>query len=196
MVGRNGGLAVTLKEPFAAAMRRPDGMISSEGFKDDPRWRGGRIKKPDVAGDIVIRPRGNFMPWAILVWGAAWGLMFLHPIAEPLFVFLTVFFVMYMVSAVPKLFLERTIITPAGIERVFGPIKTFFPWENFHNYTRDSLGINLRMIRPWGIWLDDYNFIVSNLYYSSGDIMKLDSLLYWSNNSCNSVRSPGDEGED
>ena len=119
---------MTLKEPFAAAMRRPDGMISSEGFKDDPRWRGGCIKKPDVAGDIVLRPSANFMLWAIIVWGGVWGLLFLHPIVEPFFVFLTVFFVMYMVSAVPKLFLERTIITPAGIERVFGPIKFFFPW--------------------------------------------------------------------
>jgi hypothetical protein len=172
---------MTHKEPFAAALRRPAGMISAEGFKDDPRWRGNRLQKPDVTRDIVLRPSPNIMGWAIVAWGAIWAIGYIHPILEPFFPLVTVFFIMYMLSAIPKLFLEKTIITPSGIERVFGPFKSFFMWEKFHTYTRDGLGVNLRMVRPWGIWMDEYNLIVSNLFYSSEDVMKLDSLLFLSN---------------
>ncbi len=185
---------MSMKEPFAAAMRRPDGMLRSEGFKDDPRWQGGHILKPDIEHDIVLRPRIEFLLLRIVTVLIALGLGLIHPAIYYIMLAISVMIMAETVVTFPKLFIERTVITHKGIERWYGPYRMFFPWENFHNYSRDSLALNLRMIRPWGIWMDDYNLIVSNLYYSSADIMTLESMLYLSNN--NNTGHPPHPGGD
>jgi hypothetical protein len=171
------GSAMVEKEPFREAFRLPRGMIKSAGFKDDPRYRGGRLRRPILEGDIVLRPDPSkfilrIIAWAVLLWifledatSTAYSLPFIA------------FIVVDIIFAVPKFLFERTTLRPDGVERSLLLNKTFLPWEDFHRISRDSLGVGFRVKRPWGIWMDDYNLLFSRLYYSSASIDRVVSLF-------------------
>ena len=167
------------KEPFREAMRRPGGMIKSAGFKDDPRYRGGHLTTPGLDADIILKPNLLMLIPRVVLWvvvyftfsneygiNASAGKFFLYSLC-----------ILDIICAIPKFFFERTILRPDGIERTLLFHKKFFRWEIYHQVKRDPLGLTFRSKPAWGIWKDEFNFIISWLYYSPSAIRRVADLF-------------------
>ncbi len=164
------------KEPFREAFKPVRGMMRVAGLKDDPRYHGGRVARPRTDG-FVIRPDPVMLIVRIIFWAGAVfaSLASLDDFSFAIFVIMAV--ILDAIFAIPKFLFERTAVLPEGIERTLLFMEQFFPWENIHGVTRDALGVSFRSKRPWGIWMDDYNFLVSWLYYSQGSVDRIAGLF-------------------
>ena len=169
------------KEPFREAFKIPSGMLKSDPLKDDPRYRGGHIPKPLVGEDIVLRPNILMLVPRVMVWGL---IFYLFRGEEMLGTagskwLLEGLCILDIIFAVPKFLFEHTIVKQEGIERGILWSSILFPWEDFHTLERDFLGLSFRTKPGWGIWKDEFNFIISWLYYSPSAINKVYDLFQY-----------------
>jgi len=167
------------KEPFREAFKIPSGMLKSDPFKDDPRYHGGRLPMPLIGEDIVLKPSILMLIPRIIVWvlvfyifrgeemlGTAGSKWLLEGLC-----------VLDIIFAVPKFLFEHTTVKQEGIERSILWSRKLFPWEDFHTLERDFLGLSFRTKPGWGIWKDEFNFIISWLYYTPAAIRLVADLF-------------------
>jgi hypothetical protein len=160
------------KEPFREAFKPVPGMLRVSGLKDDPRFKGGVVMPTRVEG-FIIRPDPCRFVVRIILWLAVLAVAIPGIEAHGFAVVFVLAVILDAVFAIPKFFFEKTAILPEGIERTVLFMEEFFPWENIHEVAQDALGISFRSKRPWGMWMDDYNCIVSWIYYSHGSIERI-----------------------
>jgi hypothetical protein len=163
------------REPFRETFRSKGGMLKSAPFKDDPHYHGGRIPKPDIDGDVVLKPNIVMLLPRIIMWAIIFYIFRGEAEIGPngskfLFEGLVI---LDMIFAIPKFFFERTILDFDGMERTFLGHGKFFKWEEFHKMERDPLGLTFRVKPGWGVWRDEFNFTISWLYYSLSDIARV-----------------------
>ena len=166
-------------EPFRRAFQIPPGMVQALPFKEDPRYRGKLINTPRIADAIVLRPHILFLIPRIVVWTFFYFLFKDEPYlgtAGIKFIFYAMG-ILDLGSAIPKFLFEKTILTPEGIKRSFLFYEMFFKWDDIHQINHDSLSISFRIKKGWGIWLDEFNIIISNLYYAPSEIRKVTDIF-------------------
>lgn len=167
------------KEPFREATTIPPGMVKSAGFKDDPRYSGGHLGKPDITKEIVLKPNLVMIIPRIILWAVVYFFFTGEsgPGASGSKWFLYGLVIIDIICAVPKFFFERTILKPDGIERTLLLHSKFFKWDDFHTLKRDFLGLTFRSKPGWGIWRDEFNLIFSWLYYSPASLRRVADLF-------------------